>query len=102
MSKFSLQVGHQVVQNTIKTGFPLYSLRLEIFPFNPLSEKGGATFLSGNFCRPKVEQDWPWGPKEEVVSARRLEIKKTLTIKMVSRKMEKFLSLIAIPESMPG
>ena len=53
----SLQVCHQVAQKTMRTGFPLESLRETWFPSKPLRENAGASFFSWYLWIPKESQD---------------------------------------------
>ena len=53
----SLQDCHQVAQKTMRTGFPLKSLKETGFPSKPLSEKAGACFFSWGLWTPKELQD---------------------------------------------
>ena len=46
-----------MAQKVIRTGFPLKSLRVKVFPSNPLREKGGAFFFSRNLWTPKEEME---------------------------------------------
>jgi len=61
----SLQVGHQVAQNFNKTGFPLKSLRVMVFPSKHFKEKWGASFFSWNLWIPKERQEGQSGWTEE-------------------------------------
>ena len=69
----SLQDSHQVAQNTMRTGFPLKSLREICFPSsNSLSEKPGAAFFSRNLWIPKELQDgYSGGEGEAALTIRR-------------------------------
>ena len=53
----SLQDCHQVAQKTIRTGFPLKSLKETWFPSKPLREKAGACFFSWGLWTPKEPQE---------------------------------------------
>ncbi len=53
----SLQDCHQVAQKTMRTGFPLKSLKETWFPSKPLREKAGACFFSWGLWTPKEPQE---------------------------------------------
>jgi hypothetical protein len=95
----SLQLGHQVAQNTNKTGFPLKSLRETVFPSKALREKGGASFFSGKRWTPKEEQE---GQSSRTAggapSACRIEMKKTSTPIIINKKEKRSPFFITILE----
>ena len=98
----SLQVGHQVAQNTNKTGFPLKSLRDTVFPSSPLREKAGASFFSGKRWTPKEEQEGQVSLKTGgAPSACGIEIEMILTPNVTNKRATKVFLSIIIPESMP-
>jgi hypothetical protein len=98
----SLQLGHQVAQNTNKTGFPLKSLRETVFPSNPFREKAGASFFSGKRWTPKEEQEGQSSRKAGgAPTACKIEMNKTTTPNIKHKREKRVFLFIIIPESMP-
>ena len=99
---FSLQLGHQVAQNTNKIGFPLKSLRETVFPSNPFREKAGASFFPGKRWTPKEEQEGQSSGKAGgALTVCGIKMKKTSTPNITNKRETKVFLFIIIPESMP-
>src|SRR4030042_1994128 len=98
----SLQLGHQVAQNTNKTGFPLKSLRETVFPSNPFREKAGALFFSGKRWTPKEEQEGQSSRKAGgAPTVCGIEMEKTATPNIKHKREKRFFLFIIIPRPMP-
>ena len=99
---FSLQLGHQVAQNTNKMGFPLKSLSETVFPSNPFREKAGASFFPGIRWTPKEEQEGQSSGKAGgALTVCGIKMKKTSTPNITNKRETKVFLFIIIPESMP-
>jgi len=98
----SLQLGHQVAQNTNKTGFPLKSLRETVFPSSPFREKGGASTLGGNPWTPKEAQEGQSVGAARSSPARMVEMEQIPTPDTINRKEKRVFFVMTIPESVSG